>query len=152
MLSEVVSLKRRISMGMMPSNDVLYVPVRPPSLQRMLIVSSPEPLSSRSLTSRGRSFQGLSSGTLKDCDSDSIIRNVQPPCFSSACVHGSTAPPRMDLLTSGTIRSASISGRVPRPLHSWHMPSGLLNEKLCGASSGKLMPSTGHERCSEYIE
>jgi len=43
MLSEVVSLKRRISIGMMPSKLVLYVPVRPPSLQRMLMVSSPLP-------------------------------------------------------------------------------------------------------------
>src|ERR1051325_11070915 len=132
MLSLTVSLKRRISVGMMPSKLVLYVPVRPPSLHLMLIVSSPEPLCSRSRVDCGRSFHGLSSGTLKDCDSDSIIRNVQPPCFSSACVHGSTAPPRMVLLLSGTIRSGSISGRVPRPLHSWHMPSGLLNEKLCG--------------------
>jgi len=28
------------------------------------------------------------------------------------------------------------------------MPSGLLKEKLCGASSGKLIPSTGQERFS----
>ena len=101
--------------------------------------------------SRGRSFQGLSRGTRNELERDSIIRNVQPPCFSSACVQGSTAPPRMLREGSGTIRSGSISGRVPSPLHSWHIPSGLLKEKLCGASSGKLMPSTGQERCSLYM-
>ena len=149
MLSEVVSLNRRISMGMMPSKLVLYVPVRPPSLQRMLMVSSPEPKSSRSRMSRGRSFQGLSSGTLKELESDSIIRYVHPPCFSRAWFQGSTAPARMLLRRIGDNRGpdpspAGCRGRCTRGT----CPSGLLKEKLCGASSGKLMPSTGQERCS----
>ena len=80
------------------------------------------------------------------------MRKVQPPPRSRACDQGSTAPWRMLFDGSGTTRSGSISGREPRPLHSWHIPSGLLKEKLCGASSGKLMPSTGQERCSLYIE
>src|ERR1041384_5008096 len=148
MLSEVVSLKRRMSIGMMPSKLVLYVPVLPPSLHLMLMVSAPEPWSSICLVSLGSSFQGLSSGTLNDCESDSIMRKVQPPPRSMAWDQGSTAPSRMLFDGSGMTRSASISGREPRPLHSWHMPSGLLKEKLGGASSGKLIPSTGQERFS----
>ena len=38
---------------------------------------------------------------------------------------------------SGTTSAGSISGFVPSPLQSGHMPSGELNEKLCGESSGK---------------
>src|ERR1700694_6353416 len=93
MLSEVVSLKRRMSIGMMPSKLVLYVPVRPPSLHLIDIVSSPLPCRSSCCIGAPMSFHGLSSGTLNDCASDSIMRKVQPPPFSSACIHGSTAPP-----------------------------------------------------------
>src|SRR5207237_1400658 len=104
----------------------------------MLIVSSPEPWSSICRVSFARSFQGLSSGTLNDCESDSIMRKVQPPPRSMACDQGSTAPWRMLFDGSGMTRSGSISGREPSPLHSWHMPSGLLQEKLCGACETAL--------------
>ena len=37
--------------------------------------------------------------------------------------------------------ASSTERRVPNPLHASHMPRGLLNEKLCGESSGKLRPN-----------
>ena len=59
---------------------------------------------------------------------------------SIAVAHGAIAPSRIERVGSGTTSSGSTSMRVPRPLQRGHMPSGLLNEKLCGVSSGKLMP------------
>jgi hypothetical protein len=38
---------------------------------------------------------------------------------------------------------------VPSPLHSTHMPCGLLNEKLCGVSSGNDVPQVPHAIFSE---
>ena len=43
--------------------------------------------------------------------------------------------------------SGSISNVVPRPSHVAQAPYGELNEKLRGAGSSKLRPSTGHTRC-----
>ncbi len=43
---------------------------------------------------------------------------------------GAMAPARIESSGSGTIRSGSISIRRPRPLHSGHIPMGLLKEKL----------------------
>jgi hypothetical protein len=54
--------------------------------------------------------------------------------------HGSIAPARTLFDGSGTTSAGSISGLVPSPLQSGHMPSGELKEKLCGDSSGNPCP------------
>ena len=64
-----------------------------------------------------------------------MIRNVQPSPRSMDVFHGAIAPPRIEHDGSGTTSSGSISIRVPSPLHAGHIPSGELNEKLCGPSS-----------------
>ncbi len=70
----------------------------------------------------------------------SMTRKVQPSPLSMAPFHGAMAPSRMDRRGSGTTSSGSTSTRVPRPWQSGHMPSGPLNEKLCGLSSGNAWP------------
>ncbi len=50
---------------------------------------------------------------------------------------------------SGTIRSGSISARVPSPWQSGHEPSGELKEKFCGESSPKLSPQAWQAFSSE---
>jgi hypothetical protein len=68
------------------------------------------------------------------------IRADQEPSRATALAHGAMAPSRIEREASGTTRSGSISRRSPSPLHSGHIPSGLLKEKLCGESSGKAWP------------
>jgi hypothetical protein len=48
--------------------------------------------------------------------------------------HGTSAPSAMETERSGMSRSASISRRVPIPVHAGHAPCGELNEKLRGSS------------------
>ena len=62
--------------------------------------------------------------------------------------HGAMAPAFSDSSTSGMTSSGSISNVVPRPSHVGQAPYGELNEKLRGAGSSKLRPSTAHTRCS----
>ena len=41
----------------------------------------------------------------------------------------------------------SVPGWMPRPSHSGHQPSGLLNEKLWGVRCAKLRPQSLQARC-----
>src|SRR4051812_10912502 len=84
--------------------------------------------------------QGVSRSTLHALATASAIRKTQPSPLAIAVAQGAIAPPRIDSLALGTTSASSTSCLVPSPLHAWHMPSGLLNEKLCGESSGKLCP------------
>jgi hypothetical protein len=80
-----------------------------------------------------------------------IFASKEPvqPSLRTTFAHGSIAPSRTLFDGSGTTRDGSISGLVPRPLHSGHMPSGELNEKLCGDSSGNPWSQRWHQSVSE---
>ena len=74
---------------------------------------------------------------------------VQLPERSITLAQGSIAPSRTLFDGSGTTSSGSISGFVPSPLQSEHMPSGELNEKLWGDSSGNPWSQRWHQSSSE---
>ena len=73
---------------------------------------------------------------------DQRVDDAERPALAALHRRAPTARSRRreDSVLSGTTSSGSTSMRVPRPWHAWHMPSGLLNEKLCGLSSGKPRP------------
>ena len=48
----------------------------------------------------------------------------------------------------GTIKSSSISIKVPNPSHLSHFPKGELNENILGASSSILIPQSAQAKCS----
>ena len=77
------------------------------------------------------------SNAFASCSTNSA---VQPSPRTIPLLQGSTAPSRMLREGSGTMRSGSISGFVPSPLQSGHIPSGLLKLKCAGVSSPKDSP------------
>ena len=86
-------------------------------------------------------FHGVSRSTLHALATASAMRKTQPSPRAIADAQGAIAPAAdRERGVVGTTSAASTSCCVPSPLHAWHMPSGLLNEKLCGESSGKLWP------------
>ena len=56
------------------------------------------------------------------------------------------APWLMDRDGSGMISSGANSILKPRPWQTGQAPKGLLNEKLLGSISSKLMPQSGQEK------
>ena len=73
------------------------------------------------------------------------------PCTNATCVScerpSTGMPPLVRFASSSTgIRSGSIVGRVPRPLHVGHQPRGLLWLKNLGSGSGTVTPSRGQVR------
>src|SRR5262245_13308884 len=133
----------------MPSNRIAHSPVEWRPSQLTVTRLSPVPLGSTSRCAGVSLFHGLSRSILNAFASALTMLVVQPESFAIASPHTATAPSRIDLLGSGTTRSGSAAWRSPRPLHSTHMPSGELNEKLCGDSSGNPMPHVGHALASE---
>src|SRR5678816_1026547 len=132
----------------MPSNRIAHSPVecRP---SHATVTRVPCKSTSRCLSLS--LFHGLSRSILNAFASALTMLVVHPESLAIASPHTATAPSRSERVGSGTTRSGSAASRSPRPLHSTHMPSGELNEKLCGDSSGKPMPHLGHALASEYI-
>src|SRR3954470_23304833 len=135
----------------MPSNRIAHSPVECRPSQATVTRLSPVPCISTSRCLSLSLFHGLSRSILNDLASALTMLVVQPESLAIDSPHTATAPSRSDLVWSGTTRSGSAASRSPRPLHSTHMPSGELNEKLCGDSSGNPMPHFGHAFASEYI-
>ncbi len=84
--------------------------------------------------------QGLSKGIFRYLN---ICRwNTAPMDFLSSSIIpiGFSAPCFKVRSLSGMTRSGSKATCVPRPLHSWHIPWGLLNENDCGINTGNEMP------------
>ena len=52
------------------------------------------------------------------------------------------APPRMDFVLSGMIRSGSTRFWLPRPMQVGQAPKGLLKENIRGVSSSREMPQS----------
>ena len=73
------------------------------------------------------------------------------PSRSAKRPQNATAPSLMLRRGSGTTRSSSTSLRAPSPLHSLHIPWGLLKEKSCGEISGKPIPQLGQPFFSEKM-
>src|ERR1043165_2066338 len=134
----------------MPPNRLAHSPVEWRPSHATVTRLSPVPLSSTSRCLSLSLFHGLSRSILNALASALTMLVVHPESLASDSPHTATAPSRSERVGSGTTRAGSAAIRSPRPLHSTHMPSGELNEKLCGDSSGKPMPHLGHALASEY--
>src|SRR5262245_22831173 len=121
----------------MPHDPWVSVPSLPHSTRMRL---PPRPYSTCSRFFLGSLSQATSRSTSQALAMASMMRYVHPSPRSIALDHGAMAPLRIDFLPSGITSSGSTSCRVPRPLHELHIPSGELNEKLCGDSSGNDCP------------
>ena len=93
-----------------------------------------------------RSCQGTSSG-MSSCVAPRASAPRAAP-DSAACVHGSIAPCRIDLVGSGTTRSMSSSMMLPNPWQVGQAPKGLLNENSRGCGSSYAMPQRRHSNRS----
>src|SRR5262245_27774492 len=147
--SLLVWRKRRYSSLSTPSkarsNSILPVENRTECVMRL----PPEPYSRRARCFFGSSCQGREKSILYVRARLWISEPVQLSDLPITLAYGAIAPSFTLLLGSGTTSCGSISGLVPRPLQSGHMPSGELKEKLCGDSSGKPRSQTWQWSCSE---
>ena len=84
-----------------------------------------------SLSAREREVINLAVSEVNGCEYCRAAHTVIAPCLIESFAFGTTS-------------SGSISGREPRPLHSWQKPSGELNENASGTSSGKESPHATH--------
>src|ERR1700722_4687796 len=148
--SDAVSRKRRSSVGITPAYFMAHVPwFSLPCLPHLTPLRAPlAPYSTRLRLDSDSLLQGVSRSILKARAIPSTMRAVHPSPRSIAPAQWAMAPCRIDFLRSGTSSCGSISSRLPSPLHDGHIPSGELNEKLCGDSSGGATPQ--HARAALY--
>src|SRR3989338_1584027 len=132
--SESVSFQRLFKFGTTPSNFPL------PSSSG----SIGSPGKTKFIKGVGKSANGLFNENLKRAEISSSIHqyHVWRPTRCEACDQGAIAHSAKVSLGLGNTSFSSTSSVEPSPVHTRQAPKGLLNEKVRGSISAKLMPQS----------